>query len=101
MTIWPWLLQASALLAKAIAPSTAMTPMIFIPRPLPACPKPLAQALISAEPLDLLRPPDRHLQIVHQPVAEGIDPAMDVESLAAGPGILHEDVGGDIAHLAD
>src|SRR5215475_3326617 len=98
MTIWPWLFQASALLAKAIAPSKAMTPMIFIPRPLPPSPypkplvpSPLPQAFVSAEPLDLLRPADRHPQIVHQPVAEGIDPAVDVEVLAAGPGILHED----------
>src|SRR6516165_10286499 len=55
----------------------------------------------SAETLHFLRPAHRHPQILHQAVAERIDPAMDMKRLAAAPGLLHEDVGGDIAHLAD
>ena len=44
---------------------------------------------------------DRDIQVRHQPVAQGIDPAMNAERSGARPGVLHEHVGGDIAHLPD
>src|SRR5258706_2223347 len=44
---------------------------------------------------------DRHVQVGHQAVAQGIDPAVDAERLAARPGVLDEDVRGDVGDLAD
>src|SRR5271154_5706264 len=43
---------------------------------------------------------DGDVQVVHQAGAQRIDPAVHREFLAAGPGILHEDVGGDVPDLA-
>src|SRR5256885_15966772 len=45
-------------------------------------------------------PGHRHVEVGCDAVGEGIDPAMDGERLAARPGFLHEDVGGDVLHLA-
>ncbi len=41
------------------------------------------------------------LRSVMSPVVQRIDPAVHAERLAARPGVLDEDVGGDVAHLAD
>ena len=38
-------------------------------------------------------------EVGHQPVLDRIDPAVDVQRLAARPGVLHEDVGGYVLHL--
>src|SRR5262249_61214558 len=57
--------------------------------------------IASAEPRDLLRPVYRDVEVGHQTVGERIDPAVHAEILAAGPGLLHEHVVGDVPHLAD
>src|SRR5258708_12940268 len=44
---------------------------------------------------------DRQVQVGHQAVAQGIDPAVDAERLAARPGVVDEDVRGDVGDLAD
>ena len=38
-------------------------------------------------------------EVLHQAVGERIDPAVDAYLLAARPGLLHEDVRGDVPHL--
>ena len=53
------------------------------------------------EPRELGRTAHRDAQVVHQARGERIDPAVDADLLATRPGVLDEDVRGDIAHLAD
>src|SRR5258708_38174524 len=55
----------------------------------------------AGPPLARLRLAHGHAEISQQPVRECVDPAMDAERLTARPGVLHEDVGGDVAHLAN
>ncbi len=43
----------------------------------------------------------RDAQVVHEAVRQRVDPAVHAHGLAAAPGVLHEHVGGDVAHLAD
>ena len=43
----------------------------------------------SADPVDLLGAADRHVQVRDEAVAQGIDPAVDAEVLAARPGGEH------------
>ena len=54
-----------------------------------------------AELVVVLRTADGDAQVVHQPVAEPVAPAVHAQALAARPGVLHEDVGGDVLHLVD
>ena len=44
---------------------------------------------------------DCHLEVPYDTVAERVDPAVDAKLLAARPGLLDENVGGDVPHLAD
>src|SRR5690348_4320844 len=55
----------------------------------------------SEQPLEILGPAHRHLEVAHKAIADRIDPAMDRELLPARPRLLHEDIRGDVAHLAD
>ena len=55
----------------------------------------------GGRPLDVRRPADRHLEVRHKAVGKGINPTVDRKVLAARPGLLHENVGGDVAHLPD
>src|SRR5271157_3874273 len=54
-----------------------------------------------AQPLNLCWPSDRHVQVHHQAVGQGIDPAVDAEVLTTRPGLVHQDVGCYIPHLSD
>jgi membrane peptidoglycan carboxypeptidase len=52
------------------------------------------------QPLIVLDIGDPDVEVVHQAVGQRIDPAVHGQRLAARPGVLDEDVGGDVAHLA-
>ena len=42
---------------------------------------------------------DRHAEVLEQAVVQVVDPAVDVERLAAGPGVLDGGQLGDVPHL--
>ena len=45
--------------------------------------------------------PDGDAEVGDEAVGEGVDPAVHGDLLAAGPGVLDKDVGGDVADLTD
>lgn len=53
------------------------------------------------QPFKILPPTDRHIEIRNQAIGQRINPAMDMQTLAALPGFLYEDVGCDVSDLAN
>src|SRR5450432_4088117 len=56
---------------------------------------------MSALLIYCLRPVDRHVEVGHQTRCNRIAPAVHAELLAARPGVLDENIGGDVAHVPD